>query len=577
MKRHLLYIAIACLSALVSGCEKEQNVVRDFPAISSTTVTAITTAGVTVAATFDEKFINDITDHGVVWGTNPRLSIKDDFQMQGGKPATSSFSFDIASNLAADREYYVRAYVVMKDKVIYGDAIKFTSIGSAGPKIDDLSSKALLPGELLTITGKNFGAAKTTTVSFKGNLYDEYYEVTIDAEVKSFSNTEIVVVFPSGFYDGLRVIIKSEGNPEVRSAKISSIVPDITGITPGSMCDSLVINGTNLKGPWKISSLVVNGSYAPLSSISKNKIVVHSQYRRKQTSIRVEVNTDYRKFLIEKNFEDGSAFAQVTNSAPKFIRPGQTFVLEGNNFPLSCEGLNVQIVEPTYDIDQFLSIADVKDNQVTILSSAQNCRRFKFQLRYYGLIIYTSDYMTTPMSTLVSVTPDNGTLGTEFILHGENIPATFIQAQLKDDKYIFPEVISQTDTEMKGKITYSGLGLVDPFPTATVKMGYEDCGLFQSVPFTLTSPVATITDFNPKTSDGTFSIFITGSNFSIDPELTVKLTDQSGVEYFQFVPDKTDTQLIIFPPTHMPAGTYKLTVTHLGRDYDFADPIILTP
>src|SRR3982750_3937304 len=123
MKLRVEYLFGACL-LLAAACSQEEYV-RDYPQITSSTIKSNTPAGVSVEASIDEVYKDKVTDVGFVWGEKDQLTITTSFVAHLGKPGSNFFSADIGSRLINGKTYFMRAFAKTDKTIVYGAPMTF--------------------------------------------------------------------------------------------------------------------------------------------------------------------------------------------------------------------------------------------------------------------------------------------------------------------------------------------------------------------------------------------------------------------------------------------------------------------
>ncbi|RLJ76623.1 hypothetical protein [Pedobacter alluvionis] len=139
-KKHLI---VACLMfAMFGGCKKGENAPEtsgtkteanaQVASLTTTAFTNITTTGAMSGGIITDKGSSAVTDQGICWSTSPKPTI------EGKKVGVVSINgagvfASQLTGLAASTKYYVRAFVVNKAGIAYGNEIELTtaSIASA--------------------------------------------------------------------------------------------------------------------------------------------------------------------------------------------------------------------------------------------------------------------------------------------------------------------------------------------------------------------------------------------------------------------------------------------------------------
>ena len=155
-----IWHGLLVVSMLVISCDKE-TVERDYPRVRTLEVTNITEAGVTFRAEVFEKGRFPITEHGFTWSFfKPDLRNSEKVVL-GPFEGTGIFSADIMTALEKDLIYSVCAYVKAGDYTVYGEEVKFTSLGSTGPLITGFSPERAYCGDTILVWGRNYSYVNT--------------------------------------------------------------------------------------------------------------------------------------------------------------------------------------------------------------------------------------------------------------------------------------------------------------------------------------------------------------------------------------------------------------------------------
>jgi len=153
MKR---YLYIILFFVFFCSCEEEDS--RDFPAVTTSFNLMVTDEGVSVEAVISNANLFEIIDHGFVYGDagnddETLYSIISLGTFSGG----GMFNAVIDRNLVKDKAYVAKAYVRIKNRLIYGNAVKFVSKGAKAPIIERFFPETAYVGDTIQIKGRYFG------------------------------------------------------------------------------------------------------------------------------------------------------------------------------------------------------------------------------------------------------------------------------------------------------------------------------------------------------------------------------------------------------------------------------------
>jgi len=125
--KHILIIA-TCICALATeqGCKKSpETPSANAPIVTTKPVTNISSTSVVTGGELVNA--NNITDKGILWGTDSNL-LKLPYSNKISNGAGPSNFTDTLQNLLSATTYYVRAYAMYGSEIAYGAAVKFITL-----------------------------------------------------------------------------------------------------------------------------------------------------------------------------------------------------------------------------------------------------------------------------------------------------------------------------------------------------------------------------------------------------------------------------------------------------------------
>lgn len=186
-----------------------------------------------------------ITEYGFVWNTSGEPKITDNKVQIITKDADNFFSGEI-SGLKPETDYKIRAYAISDiggDNVGYSQVISLKTLApDLSPKINNFSPEESIFGEIITISGANFGTdTSKIRVFFPNNKR---------AGIQSLNNNQIKVIVPMGTTTGT-IKVQLTGQPIAESAKTFTYI-----LTP------YVSTIANIPTPYYINDIsqVCNGN-----------------------------------------------------------------------------------------------------------------------------------------------------------------------------------------------------------------------------------------------------------------------------------------------------------------------------
>lgn len=187
------FIQLFFISTLLLGCREEEIISeRNYPFIKSLQIHSIDNTG----ASFDFEIIKtgngNISSYGVEFRevqANFNFGDAENYKIvQQGAPTGNLVSFRITHDLVNGVEYLVLPFVRSGDRVVYGDALTFTSKGGRKPEITGVSTNLIFGDMEFTIMGNYFSSRK------EGNIVEiPGLEQFFRLEVLSSTNQEIRV------------------------------------------------------------------------------------------------------------------------------------------------------------------------------------------------------------------------------------------------------------------------------------------------------------------------------------------------------------------------------------------------
>ncbi|MFP4022985.1 MAG: kelch repeat-containing protein [Thiohalospira sp.] len=163
--RKFYVISLILSIFIISSCNKEEELrISEILETKYVDVNKTFNDNVTFGGTL-KKFINNIEDHGFVYGTSPSPQYEIDSTISLGIPEIEGNFSEIVHGFNPGTMYYTRAFVKTDKKILYGEDIDFHIT-----IIDKISKKYAGKGGTIVIHGTNFGEKKSDNIVKINNI-----------------------------------------------------------------------------------------------------------------------------------------------------------------------------------------------------------------------------------------------------------------------------------------------------------------------------------------------------------------------------------------------------------------------
>lgn len=495
------YRYIIPMAFLLFTCLEEDPVNRAFPVVDTGDVSNVSTAGARFSGTLAYRKLDEIIDHGFVWGTQEELSLEASFFASLGTPAQAEFSADINSTLMARATYYCRSFARTKEKTVYGNLVKFSSLGSEGPLITSFAPLQGSSGDTLKVSGRNFSHRKEVNiVTFEGvpavvaEATDTLLKVIVPPEPAKVSNKIKVSI--------LDHISESNGSFNIKAPRILSVVKSTF-----MLCDTVVISGEGLMVFGHKPSVRLNGLDANIVDVSPTQIRFTSQWLMPGA---VNLSISGKLFNITSPVQLTQIQPEITSIDPPVYLPGDTITISGRNWP-SCKPLTVTM-HNAYIFISNLQPVKKKDNQLSFVVPANTCiAAAKLAVAGQSFSFTTDKTLQYKLPKITSIEPSHGKVNDIVVITGENLE------ERSYESVNFLTRISSSKTEYRGKV--KDLSVSSP----AIDVEVLNCGGPSKVTHGFTYDPPEIISFTPKVITGWDDVItIEGKNFSpADNKITI--------------------------------------------------------
>lgn len=374
----LIYKTFASLIAILvlTTCDNYEFPKSPYPRIETLSVVNISETGVTFKGNIIQFGEKEITDHGFVWGLDENLSIKNEDKIQlGVASGLGNFEADVKSGLYEGETYFVRAFVATEDYFIYGEALKFTSMGSTPPLIKSFTPNEGTWGDTITVKGNYFSAlSKNNVVEFDN----------IESTIVASNDSTIICIVPDNI-EALLVSINVQvtGNIGEASTKFQLTVPQIDEYTPtsGTFLDEVIIKGSNF-GALNTHLVTIGGHHAEVVAFSRTSLKV-------KIPLEVDLKTNQIKLVLNK--KTATAAIPFTVLPPTITEVSK---LEG------LIGDEVEIIGDNFNTRLLGNLVLFGESQATVLSASRHSLKVKLTNGFYPQRISTIKVTVAEQTTI---------------------------------------------------------------------------------------------------------------------------------------------------------------------------------
>jgi hypothetical protein len=269
MRKSLLKYLLLLLFSLVMSCNDDFVEVREFPGVTTESVSDITADGATLHASVTLRKNPQIEMHGFVWSTHgivPKVGGSNGELKFSGPPQNNQFTARITASLEKGEEYTVRAFVIAQGITVYGREEKFVSLGSQAPLVRDYNPKSGTWGDTISFSGKNFSTV------LNGN------EVVFGAAkaIVIFATDTLIKVKVPDVFNGLQADVKLSvsKNAANKLEKFTYLQLQVNLVSPLTVTfgDTLTILGSNIHRAY--TSVLIDDLTTHVVALTQGEIKV---------------------------------------------------------------------------------------------------------------------------------------------------------------------------------------------------------------------------------------------------------------------------------------------------------------
>jgi hypothetical protein len=219
--------------------------------------------------------------------------------------------------------------------------------------------------------------------------------------------------------------------------------PSIVRVSKPSftVCDTLIIEGTNLSSFGGVPDVTLNYHPVKVLSVAKNQIKITFPYL-----IQNPVNLRIKSALFEStpSFQLTEIRPEVTSLVPDTYAPGDTITLSGNNWP-SCQKLSINLLTPFSYLYQ-VKVIEYTGNSVKFIAPDACWSSSQIRISGKEFVIENKLTLKARLPEIFSVEPPQGAVNDEVVIRGKNLSAVNSINIIRDLTHI-------SSTEVRGIIT----------------------------------------------------------------------------------------------------------------------------
>jgi hypothetical protein len=312
------------LILLLTTCGDDDNETRPYPRVRTGDVSDITSEGALFRGEITVSSV-EIIDYGFVWSTNsnPTLSNAEKISL-GKKNGPGKFTQVVERSLEQSASYYVKAYARSDNYIVYGEVVKFVSLGSKGPKVLSVSPAKASWNDTVTVVGENFSEfLKNNTVNFD----------SVTAKIiRNTLDSLICIVPPLLAKDVSNVSVSVVGNIGILENAFRLKPPIIDAINPesGLVNSSVIISGHFFSTIH--TKVFFDDIAATVVEVLSDKIICKVPAGLPEGLVALKVTTGSGDLKAETSFT--SKKPKITEISPLQATYNDLITIKGESFPI---------------------------------------------------------------------------------------------------------------------------------------------------------------------------------------------------------------------------------------------------
>jgi hypothetical protein len=399
------------------GCTEEETTPREYPRVSTVEAGDITSDGVTFKGDIIFSSV-EIKDHGFVWSDvlGPLVSSANKISL-GSKPGTGPFEGRGDRSLEDGKKYFVRAYAISDDFVVYGNTVEFVSLGSKAPVVKDFFPATGTWSDTVTVVGENFSDQnRTNVVKFGQNTA---------SVIRSNKDTLLAIVPGDLTSHQTKLTVSVAGNSSSIAKEFQLTAPTIQSVTPaiGLQGTKVTITGDRLLSVG--TKIFFGDTEATVLNWSSKKIECLVP-NRPNGEVLLKVQTGTGGLFATSPFKiQPDHLPELYQVQPTIAKLGETIILTGDYFATQPGSNSVKFGNTPAQI-----ISESK-TQLEVIVPDTETRESTITVTSYGSSVSIGGFaIKSPVVTDFS--PHRGSPGSVFTISGTDWTWSHLKVFLGD-------------------------------------------------------------------------------------------------------------------------------------------------
>jgi hypothetical protein len=295
-----------------------------------------------------------VIDHGFIWNLNEKVTEGLYDQISLGPLNDESFNAKANYGFNANLDYYVRAYAKTTREIVYGNPFIIRPKDGLTPYVEGFNPKTGVPGDTITIFGKNLSANNAIS----------------DIRTDNFEKMPII----NGSNSSLQVHAINSGNLNfssflyhwTSSDPFTLLLPNYSDHYPkvGGACDIITIVGENFGNGVDFNQISIDGESANLLSATKNKIEFYVPLLPSEgnKAISHKIGPKLNRYQF---YYDLSPYISFSGLSSTRVSVGDIITINGSNIPV-CDENKIEVFFVDAGISTTLKKISTSENQITV-------------------------------------------------------------------------------------------------------------------------------------------------------------------------------------------------------------------